>query len=245
MDEVAKAQLVARFSSYLDGVDPTGDTDDGSGAESSPDPDLFTLFGELAALKNEVKLESRQVKSALDQTRSWFDALQDANARLGEEQERRREQERAADRRTQKGLLLELLELRDRLQAGHDQASRFRPPRFGGRAAGGFVASMAEGMAMNLRRLDETLARRDVHALTTLGRTFDPRTMHAAELAKDPAQGPGVVVGELRKGFLHQEELLRPAEVVVNRPDRSDPRQETADNQERAGRARTPVKLSY
>ena len=48
---------------------------------------------ELAALKNEVKLESRQVKTALEQFRELFDTLQRANTRLGEELNQQRERE--------------------------------------------------------------------------------------------------------------------------------------------------------
>jgi len=105
------------------------------------------------------------------------------------------------------------------LQAGHDQAVRFRPGRLASRVAVRFVTSMAEGMARNLRRLDETLLRRGVRPLAALGQPFDSHTMHAAELANDPTQDKGLVVGELRKGFYHQDRLLRSAEVVVNRPE--------------------------
>ncbi len=216
MEEVVKDQLTARFRAYLDGTDAAA-----AGANAEPAgasaPDLFTLLAEVAALKNEVKLESRHVKSALDEFRGLFDELRQANARLAEEQDRRREQERLAGQQAHKDLLLELLELRDRLQAGYDQAARFRPGWLKGRAAG-FIPSMAEGMAMNLRRLDETLTRRGVRPLRAVGQAFDPQTMHAAELARDPARAAGVVVGELRKGFLHQDRLLRLAEVVVNQP---------------------------
>jgi molecular chaperone GrpE len=81
---------------------------------------------------------------------------------------------------------------------------------------------MAEGLAMNLRRLDEILARRGVEPLPALGRAFDPHRMHAAELASDPQRRVGEVLAELRPGFLLDGELLRSAEVVVNRPDLAD-----------------------
>ncbi|MEA3274142.1 MAG: nucleotide exchange factor GrpE [Pseudomonadota bacterium] len=216
MDEAAKDQLTSRFRAYLDSADAAGDQ--GAEAEGDSVPDLFTLLAELGALKNEVKLESRHVKSSLDEFRGLYGTLREANTRLADEQERCREQERVLGQQAQKDLLLDLLDVRDRLQAGYDQAVRFRPGRLTGRAAAGFVASMAEGMAMNLRRLDETLVRRGVRPLPALGETFDPHTMHAAELASDPARSEGLVVGELRKGFLHQDRLLRSAEVVVNRP---------------------------
>jgi molecular chaperone GrpE len=216
MEEADKDALTARFRAYLD---RTGDADAAAATDQrEAAPDLFTLLAELSALRNEVKLESRQFKSALDEFRGLFDTVREAKTRLGEEQERRREQEQETWRRQQKDQLLELLDLRDRLEAGQAQAQRFRPGWFTGRRAAEFVASMAEGMAMNLRRFDESLARRGVLPLRVEGRAFDPQTMHAAELADDPSQPVGRVVKELRKGFLLGEVLLRPAEVVVNRP---------------------------
>jgi len=217
MDETTKDQLTTRFRTYLDGVEGASATD--AGTEDESVPDLFTLLAEVAALKNEVKLESRNFKSALDEFRGLYAALREANTRLADEQARCREQAHLLEQQTQRELLLDLLDLRDRLQAGHDQAVRFRAGRLGGRSAVRFVASMAEGIAMNLRRLDETLARRGVRPLAALGQPFDPHTMRAAELADDPTQAKGLVVGELRKGFHYQDQLLRSAEVVVNRPE--------------------------
>jgi molecular chaperone GrpE len=215
MDEAAKEMLVARFRAYLDSAG--AELDHGDEAANASVPDLFTLLAEVSTLKNEVKLESRQVKSALEEFRALFNALREAHARLVDEQERRRQQDQVARQQTQKDLLLALVDLRDRLQAGHEQAVRFRPGWLTGRSATGFVASMAEGLAMNLRRLDEILARRGVRPLPVLGQTFDPHTMHAAELAHDPESPEGLVVRELRKGFLYGDRLLRVAEVAVNR----------------------------
>jgi molecular chaperone GrpE len=216
MEEAVKEALTARFRAYLDSIERAGETEEAEAAERVPD--LFTLLAEVSALRTEVKLESRQFKTALDEFRALFDAMREASARLGDEQERRREQERTASREGQKDHLLELLDLRDRLQAGYEQATRFRPARFGRRRAAEFVGAMAEGMAMNLRRFDEILGRRGVRPLPALGKEFDPLTMHAAEVANDPAQPEGRVVSELRRGFLHGDALLRPAEVAVNRP---------------------------
>lgn len=218
MDEAVKARLLDSFSAYLDGID----TLDGDGAERDANaasaPDLFTLLAELSALGSEVKLQARQFKTALEELRTLSEALSDANARADAEQTRRHELEQAAEQRAQQDLLLELIELRDRLGAGHEQALRFRPGWFGAGTSKAFVGSMAEGMAINLRRLDETLARRGVRRFAVLGRPFDPHRMHAAELARDPSRPVGEVVKELRRGYLHHDKLLRPADVMVNRP---------------------------
>lgn len=208
--EAAKQQLLERLAAHLEAAD-------------QPDlemeaPDLFSLLAELAALKNEVRLETRQVKDALDQFRSVFDTLQQANDRLAGELERQRERQAAERQETDRGLLLELLDLRDRLEAGHHQVQRYRPgwlARRGG--AGELVAGIAEGLGMSLRRLDDILARRGVQPLETLGRPFDPATMHAAETDQRPDLPDAVVLQEVRPGFRHYDRLLRAAEVIVNK----------------------------
>jgi molecular chaperone GrpE len=215
MEPTTREQLLTRFADYLDRVDE--DTPDGSD-DSESTPDLFTLLAEVAALKNEVKIESRQVKGALDQFRNAFDLVHQAQTRLEEGQIQRIEAERRARQDAERDLLRELLDLRDRIQAGYDQARRYSPGWLTRhRKSRVFVAAMAEGLGMNLRRLDDTLARRGIQPLRVQGQRFDPRTMHAAEVATDPTQADGTVLAELRRGFTQGERLLRPAEVVVNR----------------------------
>ena len=212
MDENTREELVARFRGYLEDAEETP-------PEPAPEaPDLFSLLAELAALKNEVKIESRQVKTALEEFRGLFDTLRQSNARLDGELGRQRERETRERQDAERDLLLELLELRDRMQAGQDQLLRYRPgwlARRGG--AGDYVGGIAEGQAMLLRRLDETLARRGVRPLQALGRHFDPATMHAADTAYDPERDGGQVLRETRSGYLHHGRLLRPAEVIVNK----------------------------
>jgi len=225
MDPANREQLLTRFAAYLDAVAEPAPTEPGdldrpavSSGSQAPAPDLFTLLAELAALKNEVKIESRQVKGALDQFRDAFDLARQAQARLEETEAQRLEAERRNQQAAERGLLLELLDLRDRLQAGYDQARRYSPGWLARRGrADAFVVGMAEGMAMNLQRLDDTLARRGVRPLRVLGLRFDPQTMHAAEVGQDPGQADGLVLAEVRRGFIQGQRLLRAAEVVVNR----------------------------
>jgi molecular chaperone GrpE len=218
MDLATRERLLERFAAYLDAIPEAGDESSGE-TDRSAGPNLFTLLAELAALKNEVKIESRQVKGALDEFRDAFDLVRQAQTRLEEGEAERRASEQRARQESERGLLLGLLDLRDRLKAGQDQARRYNPGWFARRGrAQHFVAGMAEGMAMNLQRLDDILARRGVQPVRVQGLRFDPQTMHAAEIAQDPSQPEGLVLAEVRPGFLQGQRLLRPAEVVVNRP---------------------------
>lgn len=218
MDPAIREQWLARFADYLDSAADLADPAQGEpGGDPDPAPDLFTLLAEVAALKNEVKLESRQVKSALDQFRDAFDLVRQAQTQLVEGESQRVEAERRSREGAERDLLLELLDLRDRLQAGYDQARRYHPGWLHRRTrADTFISGMAQGLGMNLKRLDDTLARRGVRPLPVMGLRFDPQTMQAAEAGQDPTHADGIVLAELRRGFVQGERLLRPAEVVVN-----------------------------
>ena len=116
--------LVERFRAYLDEADPDAPIDD----DAEP-TDLYTIFVELAALKSEVKLESRQVKSALDEFKNIFDLLQHNHQRLDEalQNERARQEER--EKALLRPLLLDLLELHDRLAASLQALRQHKPSR--------------------------------------------------------------------------------------------------------------------
>ncbi len=181
--------------------------------------DLRTLLAEMAALKNEVRLQARQFKTALEQTQALSDALREHNDRLLRDLERSRSL--AADAKTQsvRGLLLGLLELRDRLQAGLDAQAAWRPSPIK-RLLGGerrFAQSLREGSALTLQRLDELLASHRVRSIAAVGQALDPQNMHAVGVEWAPQVAEGVVLREPRRGFYQGSELLRAAEVIVNK----------------------------
>lgn len=223
IDAQAKEELVAQFRGYLDGL--ADEPAQGPSAENGGEADLFSLFTELAALNNEVRLESRQVKGALDQFRALFDTLEQTNQRLGRELDQAREAVAQAEQDAQRALLLGILDLRDRIEAGLESARVYRPgplQRLGKRHRR-FMQGLTEGMEITLRRLDELLARYQVRVVSAAGKPLDPYTMHAAAVEHRADQPGGMVLSELRKGFRWGEALLRPAEVIVNQTEESSP----------------------
>ena len=217
MDESTKDDLIERFRAYLDKApdDPADDTDDNG--ESS---DLYSLFVELAGLRTEVRTESRLVKDALDQFRTVFDRLEKDHAALEREVERARAETRDQARTLLRPLLLDLLDLRDRLEAGaKDPKARQRQWFLGfGRRRDDELQAWREGQALTLRRFDRLLHDRQVVPLELAGRPFDPRVCRVVSTAEDTSRDAGVVVEVVRAGFSWNDELLRPAEVVVNKP---------------------------
>lgn len=82
--------------------------------------------------------------------------------------------------------------------------------------AAGEGESLSAGVEMVLSGLRETLKRNGIEAVDPKGEKFDP-TAHEA-LSTQPVEGtePGVVVEVMQKGYRMDEQLIRPARVVVS-----------------------------
>ena len=70
---------------------------------------------------------------------------------------------------------------------------------------------------MTLRRFDQVLRERGVEAMALLGRPLDPQLARVVGTAPAPAAAEGIVVEEVRAGFLWDDQVLRPAEVIVSK----------------------------
>ncbi|MGF1615897.1 MAG: nucleotide exchange factor GrpE [Gammaproteobacteria bacterium] len=212
MDEGAAEALIAQFRAYLEEA--------GEAPEAVPVDDTFSLFAELAALKNEVKREARQVKEALDQFKSVFETLQMSHQALDRELESRKAMEKGLRQATLRPLLLQLLELRDRLEAGRELSA---PPKRSSflmrpfRKQSRRLDALRQGQEMTLRRLDRILGEYQVRPVEVVDKPLDPHTMRVVEVECRREQANGIVTGELRRGFFWENELLRVAEVKVNK----------------------------
>jgi molecular chaperone GrpE len=217
--EADKERLLEQFRLYLDGVDELPETASDPG---SPEADLFSVFVELAAVRNEVRAESRLVKEALDQFRGVFDTLQSSHATLQQELLRAQGEARERSQAVLRPLLSDLLELRDRLEAALQQPAV--PPRrswfgFWRQPSRAEPEAWREGIGIMARRLDRILSDRRVSRFELVGRLFDPRTARAVGTRPDERFGPGIVVEEVRAGYLWDDDLLRTAEVIVSKTD--------------------------
>jgi molecular chaperone GrpE len=181
--------------------------------------DLFSVFVEIAGLRNEARAQSRIVKDAVDQFRAVFETLQAGNAALDRELKeahaRAREQTRAALR----PLLIDILDVRDRIVAGLAAASTETATPWWARwrRSASVPDAWREGLEMTLRRLDRALADRRVTPIASVGRPFTPNFARAVATKDDPSVAEGVVIAESRAGFEWDGELLRAAEVIVSK----------------------------
>jgi molecular chaperone GrpE len=75
---------------------------------------------------------------------------------------------------------------------------------------------LAHGVILVFRGLRETLTRNGIEAVDPKGEKFDPNQHEA--LSTMPIEGaePGVVVEVMQKGYRYEDQLIRPARVVVS-----------------------------
>ena len=222
MASAIKERLRQRFAAYLDGLDEQ-ELEAIAGTAKAPNEasDLASVFVELAALRIEVRTQSRLLKEALDQFRSVFDTLQISHAAMDQELKRARAETQEKHRELLKPLLLDVIDVRDRLHAAI-KSSGARMRWYEGLFPGVLQdarASEREGIGMIVRRLERMLAERRVVPTETVGRAFDPRIATAVATVVRPGAADGQVVEELRPGFLWNDDLLRPAEVIVAKRD--------------------------
>ena len=212
LDPDEKERLIEEFRSCLEIYEQSDEDGDNP-------VDLHTLLAEMAALKNEIRLESRQFKSMLDEMRNLGDALREQNERLNRDLDLAREQVASGKQKAERGLLLDMLDLRDRLQAGVDARASHTPSLFARLVPGEtrFADSLGQGLSLTLQRVDDALANYRVRPLDVVGKLLDPNLMRAVGVEVVEGKSDGVVVREARRGYFHGGELLRAAEVIVNK----------------------------
>jgi molecular chaperone GrpE len=204
--------------------------------QEPPSCDLHDLFAELAALRQEVRLQNREQSRAgreLASAAARYDAIDRTTRRRDEELAAL---ERRVSRAAEDRCLLSVLDLRDALVRGREAARRLRKEgkkagKTAGKKAGRkktlprkpfrrlqpAIAGVVDGYELALRRCDRTLSRFGVRGVTAVGGRFDARTMHAVDTRQVKQQAEGVVVEEYVSGFVRDGAVLRLAEVAVNR----------------------------
>ncbi|MBE9563061.1 MAG: nucleotide exchange factor GrpE, partial [Proteobacteria bacterium] len=183
--------------------------------------DLFSLFTELAALRNEVKLESRQVKNSLELFKDTFATMQDSHKQISSELERCRESQTTQHREITRTMLLEFLEIYDRIKAGIIVLNAYKTPtwQYFCKQEINLIHGLQEGQSMTLRRFEQLLEKYQVQPIKVLDQPVNPHCMQVIEISHLANVGNGIVVEELRTGFMWENEVLRSAEVKVNKID--------------------------
>ena len=212
-DEQLKEKLVEQFRAYLDA--------DFSLDSTTDEIDQMSLFQELTGLRNEVRIESRQFKGALDDFRQAFTSLDEGQQDITRMMQAKEQQKREAARDVLAPAISGLIDLYDRIAAGLDA----QPPELslterllpGGRRGRQWLKRHLEGQKIILGRVLDLLERCGVSTMRTKGELFDPKIMKAVGFEADLRQPNNTVLQENRKGFRQDDRIVRLPEVVVNK----------------------------
>lgn len=218
MDVHAKERLIEEFRACLDDWD-LADSSVSESEGARPVVDLAVLFAELSVLRNEVRVQARQFKTTLDDLRALTEMLSEQNRRLTRDLERAREAEGTAQRQTERRLLLDILDVRDRIASALGAFGAYRPGLLSRLAPTQtrLVQGLGEGISLTLGRIDDLLTERHVRPVEAVGGQFDPNIMRVLSTECDATRVVGEVLSEARRGYTRDDELLRLAEVIVNK----------------------------
>jgi len=187
----------------------------------SKQPDLHTLLSEIAGLKAEVKAESRQFKQTLDTLSTALSEVQGNNQKLLTELDLAHQNLIQQKNELMRTMLLEWIDIYDRLKRGEETLENYRSVRKLFKKSNKkdipFIESFKQGQSMTLNRFEELLNSHQVRAIDCLGKKLDPITMTAVEIEVNKQYANGIVLEELRQGFYFQDQILRLAEVKVNK----------------------------
>jgi len=74
----------------------------------------------------------------------------------------------------------------------------------------------SEGVLMALQQLGQLLSHHGIKATEDVGRPFDPQRQEAVQVRRDLMQPDHVVLEVTRRGYCRGDQVLRPANVIVN-----------------------------
>jgi molecular chaperone GrpE len=114
-----------------------------------------------------------------------------------------------------------LFNLYDRLHIGVEVLQNYRPVnalfKHSRQKDVRFIERFRQGQEMTTRRFEQLLQRYQVSTVNCIDQLLDPETMTAVATGENPKLANGMVLEELRTGFLYQGQVLRLAEVKVNK----------------------------
>jgi len=217
LDPETRQAILARVEAALDRMETGEAPPEGIAAafleDETPVPDLYAVLAQMTALTREVQLQGRAANRLSSEVTQLVQEVSDNT--VGQVTAKAS----AARRDAQTELLGELLDVRERVARGRDEA-RKRLASFGGLfvrfGSRPVVEAVLRGNELALERLDEILRRYGVHEIACEGAGFDPNTMHAVETEVRADVRPGTVTDVVRRGYQTAERILRYAEVRVS-----------------------------
>ena len=185
-----------------------------------PPVDLATLLSEMAALKAEVRAETRATRDQREALAASAEALAREFDAARRREERLAAELAAAPDAWRRAEVFRLVGLCDRVGALERAAAQAPPPPRGWwrrrRRVDAGQAALAEGLGLLVASFEDALAGLGAARVKTRGATLDVRVMEAVATITRGDLPAFAVVDEVASGWVLGERTLRAAKVVVN-----------------------------
>lgn len=210
-----KAKVLEDFQAWLSEM-----PEQAPGALSvTPDTcDLYTLFSEFTALKQEIKMQNREqhrTLKALNQITAMTDAYGEFMDHFNEKTKQIAALEHNIRVETEKRTVLYFLDIRDSLVRGRAACPASASKKGFFQRTPKNMDNIRDGYDMAIRKFDASLALLDIQPIASTGAVFDPMTMKALESRAVAGMEKGTVVETVSGGFKRGDEILRYAQVIV------------------------------
>jgi len=172
--------------------------------------DPTELDKQIKRLSKELYRWNTLVESQTEQTRTALEGTQNALAALS--------RERAASSKSDGKLIKALFSVLDNVEiALASGMAQIEVLRESTPEAAAMLAAWLEGQRLLLERLLTLLEAEGVKPIATIGLPFDPYRHIAIKTDYDPSKAAQIILAEERRGYSRGEDVLRFAEVVVNK----------------------------
>jgi molecular chaperone GrpE len=157
--------------------------------------------------KEELKKRVEELESTLEKEREkagkYLTRLKYALAELDNLRKEIDKQLEAAAEQGKQQLILELLPIVDELQMAIEAARKMGE------------SEVLRGVEMVMKKLERLLEREGVSPIEAVGRFFDPYLHEAVQRVESSEHPDGMILEELRRGYLYKGRLLRASLVKV------------------------------
>jgi len=212
-----KEQRIEEFRKWLSEL-----PDDDPICEQHADPlndscDMFTLFSEIAALRQEVRLQNRKQEKSIKTLDAFSDWVSSAADFFKSRDENRDEFEARVRKNQGKRMAMHFLDVRDSLARGATAAAKAARPKGFFKRKSREMEALAQGHEMALKKFDTAMKEAGIEPIKTVGEPFDPKIMKAVAVEENASLPSGCVIKEVSCGFRMSDDFLKIANVIVSK----------------------------
>jgi len=209
-----KNRILRDFRSW---IDQFADEESEVRENRPPEPDLRDLLAEFTALRQEMRIQNDEQSKAGRELGQAAERYDSALALLRKREETLDNCASDIARQAENACLLSFLDFNDRMLHGRETAQTISQQRSLLRKPPRGISGLVEGYDRAIDQFQATMEKFKVVKIETVGCLFNGKCMQAIETRHDTSVKDGVVVDELLSGYMRDDDILRVAEVAVNR----------------------------